>query len=60
MIWDYWFFNHVFKFQDSVCNVCHNLTIYCLNISDIAISLLKMLIIVSLFITLVNLKQLIY
>ena len=23
MIWHYWFFNHVFKFQDSVCNGCH-------------------------------------
>ena len=37
MICHYWFFNHGFKFQDSVCNGYHNLTILCLNISDIAI-----------------------
>ena len=30
-------FNHRFKFQDSVCNVCHNLTILCVNTSDITI-----------------------
>ena len=29
--------NHGFKFQSSVCNVFHNLTIFCLNISDISI-----------------------
>ena len=23
----YWFFNHGFKFQDFVCNDCHDLTI---------------------------------
>ena len=32
----YWFFNHGFKFQDSVCNGCHDLTMLCLNISNIA------------------------
>ena len=37
MICPYWFFNHGFKFQGSVCNVCHDLMILCLNISDIAI-----------------------
>ena len=31
------FLNHGFKFQDSVCNSCHNLTILCLDISDIVI-----------------------
>ena len=36
MICHYWVFNHRFKFQDSVCKVCHDLTIWCLNISDIA------------------------
>ena len=30
------FFNHGFKFQDSVCKDCHDLTILYLNISDIA------------------------
>ena len=33
----YWFFNHGFKFQNYVCNGCHNLTMFCLNINDIAI-----------------------
>ena len=27
MIYHYWFFNHGFKFQDSVCNGWHTLTI---------------------------------
>ena len=31
------FFNHGFKFQDFVCNSCHDLTMLCLNISNIAI-----------------------
>ena len=33
----YWFFNYGFKFQDSVCNGCHDLVMLCLSISDIAI-----------------------
>ena len=37
MICHYWFFNHGFKFQDSICNVCHDLTMLSLNIRDIAI-----------------------
>ena len=37
MICLYWFFNHGFKFQDFVCNGCHDLTIMCLNKSDFAI-----------------------
>ena len=56
----YWFFNHGFEFQDSVCNGCHDLAMLKVNISDIAIITVKMLIIVVLFITLANLKQLIY
>ena len=48
----YWLLNHGFKFQDSVCNGCHNLTMLCLNTSDITIRLLKMLITAALFITL--------
>ena len=62
MIFHYWFFNHGFKFQDSVCNGCHDLLILSNNMSDIymLLSLLKMLIIVVVFITLANLKQLIY
>ena len=64
MIWHYWFFNHGYKFQDHVCNDCHDLTILCLNISNIAIITVKnvdycciMLITVVL---LTNLKQFIY
>ena len=34
-------FNHGFKFQNSICNGCHNLTMLCLNLSDIAKILLK-------------------
>ena len=60
MICHYWFFNHGIKFQDYVCNGCHDLTMLSVNMSDIAVILLKMLIIVALFITLANLKQLIY
>ena len=41
MICHYWFFDHGFKFQDSACNSCHDLTIFCLNISDIAIITIK-------------------
>ena len=52
MICHYWLLNHGFKFQDSVCNGCHNLTMLCLNTSDITIRLLKMLITAALFITL--------
>ena len=41
MIWLYWFFNHGFEFQDYVYNGCHNLTMLCLNISDITILTVK-------------------
>ena len=37
MIYHYWFFYHRFKFQDSVCNECHDLTILSVNINDITI-----------------------
>ena len=62
MICHYWFLNHGFEFQDYVCNFCHDLTMLYVNISNVThcISLLKMLITVVLFITLANLKQLIY
>ena len=35
------FFNHEFKFQDSECNGCHDLTMLHVNISDIAIITIK-------------------
>ena len=52
----YWFFNHGCKFQDSVCDGWHDLTMLCLNI----ILLLSLLSILLLFIKLANLKELIY
>ena len=62
MICRYWFFNHVFKFQDPLCNGCHDLTMLSINISNIATITVKNVdyIISVLFITLGNLKQLIY
>ena len=41
MICHYWFFNHGLKFQDYICNGCHDLTILCVNISDIAVITVK-------------------
>ena len=41
MICHYWFFNHGFKLQDSVCNGCHDLTMLSVNISNIAIITVK-------------------
>ena len=41
MICHYWFFNHGFKFQDSACNSCHDLTMLCLNINNITIVTVK-------------------
>ena len=41
IICDYWFFNHGFKFRDSVCNGCHDLTMLCLSINDITIVTVK-------------------
>ena len=54
------FFNNGFKFEDTASNGFHDLAMLSVHISDTNISLLKMLIIVVLFITLGNLKQLIY
>ena len=41
MICQYWFFNHESKFQESVFNGCHDLTMLCLNISHITIITVK-------------------
>ena len=61
MICHYFFFNHGrFKFQDSLCNGCHDLTMLTIDISNIAIITVKNVIIAVLFKTLGNLKQLIY
>ena len=41
IICHYWFFIHRFKFQDSVCNRCHDLTMLCVNFGDIDIIAVK-------------------
>ena len=41
MICHYWFFNHGFKFQDSVCNGCHDLRMLSVHISDMVIITIK-------------------
>ena len=41
MMCHYCFVNHGFKFQDYVCNGCHDLSMLCLNISHIAIITVK-------------------
>ena len=60
MIFHYFFFNHEFKFQDFLCDECLDLTMLTVNVSDIAITSVKNLIIDVLFITLANLHQVIY
>ena len=37
----HWNFNYGFKFQNSVCNCCHDLTLLCLNINNVAIITVK-------------------
>ena len=37
----YYFFNHGFKFQESVCSGFYNLTMLCLDLNDIAIITVK-------------------
>ena len=42
----YWYFsNYSFKAQPNVCNRCHDLLMMSMNLSDIAILILKVLII---------------
>ena len=41
MICQYWFFNHGFKFQDSLFNACNDLIMCCFNIRGIAIITVK-------------------
>ena len=52
----YWSFKYGFKFQDYACKGWLDLTMLCLNISNIIIKILMCV----LLITLANLKQLIY
>ena len=38
----YWYFSYyIFKFQPNVCNICHNLLMMSMNLSNIAISNIK-------------------
>ena len=41
MVFQYWVFNHEFKFQDSFCNGCQDLTVLCLNIREFTIITVK-------------------
>ena len=41
MIWHYWFFNHGLKFQDCVCNGFRVCTMLSVNISNVAIIIIK-------------------
>ena len=41
MICHYWFFDHGLKFQDYVCNCCHDLSMLSVDISDITIITVK-------------------
>ena len=41
MVCHYFLFNYGFKFEDYVCNGCHELTMLSVNISDIAIITVK-------------------
>ena len=43
MVCHYWYFSNGFEFQDYVCNCCLDLTILCLNISNMAIITVKSL-----------------
>ena len=59
MVYQYCFFDNGSKYQDSICNGCHDLTMLFFNLSHVVLSLLKMFIFVVLFIKVVNLMQLI-
>ena len=41
IVFHYWYFNHGFNFQSSVYNGCHDLTMLCLNLNDIAFITVK-------------------
>ena len=60
MICHYWFLNHGYNFQDYEYNGCHDLAMLSVNINDTAIVTVKNVNYLWLFITLGNLKQLIY
>ena len=41
IVFHYWYFNHGFRFLNSVCNNCHDLVMLSLNLSGIAIVTVK-------------------
>ena len=41
MVCHYIFVNHAFEFPDYVCNGCHDLTMLCLNLSNISNIIVK-------------------
>ena len=41
MVYHYWLLTDGIKFQDSLCHVCHDWTILCLNKSDLTIITVK-------------------
>ena len=59
MICHYFFFKHGFQFQEYVCNGCHDFSMLCLNISNIAIIIVKNVDYRCIIIILGNLEQLI-
>ena len=58
MIYHCWFFNNGYKFQDFVWNVCYDLILLSVNISDIAIITVKN--VSYRYKSLANLRQLTY
>ena len=56
MICHYWVFNHGFKYQDFVRNVCYDLTVLCLNMSDVVIITVKDVDYHCIIITLANME----
>ena len=57
MISRYWFFNHGLKFQNSVCDGCHELTMMCLTISHAVIATVKGVDYYCIIYKLANLRQ---
>ena len=41
IVYHYWYFNHGFKFQICFGNGCHDFTMLCFNINDIAVIIVK-------------------
>ena len=57
IVYHYWYSNNGFKFQNSICNGCQDLTMVCLNLRDITIITVKGVEYRVLFMTLANRTQ---